>query len=198
MTTTIDVKDVLIAAGFETGKATREEINALTRTELLEALEDIGCDPKTTRRMRQPQMAEALLTAMQAAKLINEPEEEVTPEGEPKAKKAKKAKEGQACTCGCGGTTKGGRYLPGHDAKHHAQMNGGSKKAPKACFCGCGEMTAGGTFRPGHDARYYSRLHKTAQIGLDIAVGHVGKPAFLPETINPAEVALIVNQEVAA
>ena len=23
-----------------------------------------------------------------------------------------------ACTCGCGGTTKGGRYLPGHDARH--------------------------------------------------------------------------------
>lgn len=22
------------------------------------------------------------------------------------------------CHCGCGGSTKGGRYLPGHDAKH--------------------------------------------------------------------------------
>ena len=28
--------------------------------------------------------------------------------------------EGPECTCGCGGRTKGGRYLPGHDAKHVA------------------------------------------------------------------------------
>ena len=27
---------------------------------------------------------------------------------------------GPECTCGCGGITKGGRYLPGHDAKHVA------------------------------------------------------------------------------
>ena len=26
------------------------------------------------------------------------------------------------CHCECGGTTKGGRYLPGHDAKHKAAL----------------------------------------------------------------------------
>jgi hypothetical protein len=26
------------------------------------------------------------------------------------------------CHCDCGGTTKGGRYLPGHDAKHKAAL----------------------------------------------------------------------------
>ena len=29
-----------------------------------------------------------------------------------------KKKTPQSCGCGCGGQTKGGRYLPGHDAKH--------------------------------------------------------------------------------
>lgn len=37
------------------------------------------------------------------------------------------------CHCGCGGTTKGGRYLPGHDAKHKKALVesalGGSKRA---------------------------------------------------------------------
>ena len=38
-----------------------------------------------------------------------------------------------SCHCGCGGTTKGGRYLPGHDAKHKKELVeaalGGSKRA---------------------------------------------------------------------
>lgn len=37
------------------------------------------------------------------------------------------------CHCDCGGTTKGGRYLPGHDAKHKKALleaaRGGSKRA---------------------------------------------------------------------
>ncbi len=40
-----------------------------------------------------------------------------------------------ACLCGCGGNTKGGRYLPGHDAKHKSALIraalGGGKRAEK-------------------------------------------------------------------
>lgn len=40
------------------------------------------------------------------------------------------------CHCGCGGTTKGGRYLPGHDAKHkkalvEAALAGGKRAATR-------------------------------------------------------------------
>lgn len=31
-------------------------------------------------------------------------------------------REPQACGCGCGGMTKGGRFLPGHDARMHGQQ----------------------------------------------------------------------------
>lgn len=36
--------------------------------------------------------------------------------------KPRKAKDPQNCTCGCGGQTKGGRFIPGHDARYHARM----------------------------------------------------------------------------
>ena len=36
-------------------------------------------------------------------------------EPKPRAEKA-----GRPCQCKCGGTTKGGRFLPGHDARYHA------------------------------------------------------------------------------
>lgn len=39
-----------------------------------------------------------------------------------KAPRAAKVKEPQACLCGCGGSTKGGRFLPGHDARYHARV----------------------------------------------------------------------------
>lgn len=35
------------------------------------------------------------------------------------------------CHCGCGGSTKGGRYLPGHDAKHKAALVGDARKGSK-------------------------------------------------------------------
>lgn len=35
------------------------------------------------------------------------------------------AKTPQACGCGCGGMTKGGRFLPGHDARFHAAQKAG-------------------------------------------------------------------------
>lgn len=43
----------------------------------------------------------------------------------PKAEKAprtRKVKEPKECTCGCGGMTKGGRFLPGHDARYHSAL----------------------------------------------------------------------------
>ncbi len=76
----------------------------------------------------------------------------------------------KACACGCGGSTKGGTWLPGHDAKHASRMlkeSGTHSKAPKSCLCGCGGMTAGGHFKPGHDAKFYSKLRRESglQIG---------------------------------
>lgn len=35
---------------------------------------------------------------------------------------------GSPCLCGCKGMTKGGRYLPGHDARHHSQLKEAAKK----------------------------------------------------------------------
>lgn len=44
-----------------------------------------------------------------------------------KAKRTEQAKQerraaGSPCQCGCDGTTAGGRYLPGHDARHKSQL----------------------------------------------------------------------------
>lgn len=44
------------------------------------------------------------------------------PEKKEKVARAAKVKEPQACLCGCGGSTKGGRFLPGHDARYHARI----------------------------------------------------------------------------
>lgn len=38
------------------------------------------------------------------------------------------AKEPKECLCGCGGMTKGGRFLPGHDARYHARMKAAAKE----------------------------------------------------------------------
>lgn len=35
------------------------------------------------------------------------------------------------CHCGCEGSTKGGRYLPGHDAKHKSALVGAARKGSK-------------------------------------------------------------------
>lgn len=35
---------------------------------------------------------------------------------------AKPKRQPQACTCGCGEETKGGRYKPGHDARHKGAL----------------------------------------------------------------------------
>lgn len=41
-----------------------------------------------------------------------------TATAEPKAKVDKT----KPCECGCGGRTKGGKFLPGHDAKHKSAL----------------------------------------------------------------------------
>lgn len=35
----------------------------------------------------------------------------------PKTKRTRKPKSPKPCECGCGGETKGGRFIPGHDSK---------------------------------------------------------------------------------
>jgi hypothetical protein len=50
-----------------------------------------------------------------------------------------------SCHCGCGGITKGGRYLPGHDAKHkkalvEAALAGGKRAANKLEKLGWGKF----------------------------------------------------------
>jgi hypothetical protein len=37
-------------------------------------------------------------------------------------KTPKAAKPPQNCLCGCGGQTKGGRFIPGHDARYHSRI----------------------------------------------------------------------------
>lgn len=44
-------------------------------------------------------------------------------------RKPKAAKAGQICGCGCKGTTKGGRFLPGHDARFHSAQKKAAEKA---------------------------------------------------------------------
>lgn len=38
------------------------------------------------------------------------------------AQAEKQAKEQAPCLCGCGGVPKGGKFLPGHDAKFHSML----------------------------------------------------------------------------
>jgi hypothetical protein len=51
---------------------------------------------------------------------------------EQKAPKAKKEKPVKDCTCGCGGQTKGGNYLPGHDSRHVSQTSAEALKVQGA------------------------------------------------------------------
>lgn len=53
----------------------------------------------------------SLVRAAQAARLSKPAKAEPKPRTE---------KVGRPCDCKCGGTTKGGRFLPGHDARYHA------------------------------------------------------------------------------
>ncbi len=70
------------------------------------------------------------------------------------------------CACGCEGWTRGGTWLPGHDAKaaSAAKLAAGTLKSmPRLCKCGCTGMTKGGIFLPGHDAKYHSAQRQVTQ-----------------------------------
>ena len=60
------------------------------------------------------------------------------------------------CACGCGDMTKGGTWIPGHDAKAKSAANGGPRKQARECRCGCSGWTKGGIYKPGHDAKHLS------------------------------------------
>lgn len=49
-----------------------------------------------------------------------------------KEKKAKAVIVGPLCLCGCGVNTRGGRYCPGHDAKHHSALKKAAIAAAEA------------------------------------------------------------------
>ena len=169
---------------------TFEVIDAMTRTELIEALTtEFDYDFKECMGMTHSRMVGEYFKKTRPVSDTPSPAVPVNAAtGVPL--KAKKTKEGKFCACECGGTTKGGTWLPGHDAKFHAKTaQGVSKHAPKQCKCGCGEWTKGGMFRPGHDARYYSALHASAKIGV--------KPEFLPPTLDPNALALVTITKVA-
>lgn len=54
------------------------------------------------------------------------------PEERAKAKVARQEAKARACVCNCGGTTKGGLFLPGHDARYVSQLAKGIHDAPNA------------------------------------------------------------------
>ncbi len=73
------------------------------------------------------------------------------------------------CACGCEGWTRGGTWLPGHDAKAAsavARAAGTLRHMPRACKCGCDGVTKGGIFLPGHDARYHSAQRAAAALAV--------------------------------
>lgn len=84
--------------------------------------------------------ASAGLTAAEEARLAeNGAKAAVRKERAPKAKADKPAREttpGQRsprdCECGCGAQTKGGRFLPGHDAKLHSRQKAEAKAKAEA------------------------------------------------------------------
>ena len=185
------VTDVLIADGFLAGKATLEQIDALTRSELIQDLTDLGLPLKRVQGFNHAQMVKELCTMANGN--IIKPTPKPTPSkhdavrADLKVKqvlegkdsfavlKKKYKKEPRPCECGCKtgkkpNMTAGGRYLPGHDSIHRAKLNGTlGKKAPKPCKCGCKgpdgkpAMTKGGSWLPGHDAKHYSRLLQEAR-----------------------------------
>ena len=164
---------------------TFEVLNAMTRTELIEVLtDDYDMDLREAMGMTHSKMVGTVwshIRPVSATPSVAVPVNSAT--GVPLKVKVAKDK-GKDCACGCGGRTKGGTWLPGHDAKHAAKTAQGERKnAPKPCKCGCGEWTKGGQFRPGHDARYYAALHASAKIGV--------KPEFLPPTLDPNALALV-------
>lgn len=52
----------------------------------------------------------------------SEIKKKITKQRKKQEKKEQARANGKPCGCGCGGKTGGGRYLPGHDAKHKSQL----------------------------------------------------------------------------
>ncbi len=174
-----------------------EQVNAMTRSELCEAMEDEGADPRDVRKLTQKKLVVAYWEvlgnhgnqdlggakapapkAAKAKKATTAPTPSPAPT--PPLPPAVKADKGKDCACGCGERTKGGTWMPGHDAKFHSAQNGGAKKQARECKCGCGEMTKGGFYRPGHDAKHMSVLLKQERAGT--VVGHMRNIAGLEKT----------------
>lgn len=153
-----------------TTKLTREQVDGMNRKVMQETLEDLtALGPDDIRRMTTAKMKEELMAfTPQERKRRGKKEEEAPLVVAPTPIKLRGEKlkgeikdKGRDCMCKCGGRTKGGHFLPGHDAKFHsANSGGGNKKTPKECGCGCNGMTRGGRYLPGHDARHYSAMLK--------------------------------------
>ena len=160
---------------------TNDQINAMMKSEIraaLEVSEQSMLDTKTMARMSHKQLVQALIEAQP------KPEPEVTVTTDTITIRKASRKEPKPCGCGCKDgdgnpcMTKGGTFLPGHDAKYYASITV-SKHAPKECRCGCGGMTKGGFYRPGHDAKHFSTLLKVSR-GLESAA-QVSNPAHTPQ-----------------
>lgn len=65
---------------------------------------------------------EAHQRALEAQEIREQRERERRVAKEAKPKAEKKAATPQDCLCGCGGQTKGGRFIPGHDARYHSRI----------------------------------------------------------------------------
>jgi hypothetical protein len=74
----------------------------------------------------------AQIKKMQAAGKTDTASDKAAEAAVAKPKAVRKAKAGQDCGCGCGGTTKGGRFLPGHDARFHAAERAKAAEAAQA------------------------------------------------------------------
>lgn len=68
-----------------------------------------GLTESQIRRMRADSQADPASDAAAEANVV-------------KAVRAKRTKDPRDCECGCGAQTKGGRFIPGHDAKLHKRL----------------------------------------------------------------------------
>jgi hypothetical protein len=73
--------------------------------------------PDLTQLVEQEPQVEAFLNSMEPAEIGVE----VGGDAAAKGRNTKKDG-GQPCQCGCGNLTRGGRFLPGHDARHKGRL----------------------------------------------------------------------------
>jgi hypothetical protein len=159
------VRPVVTKATF-----TMDEVAAMTKSEIMEALEDEGGESNVIRRMSHTAMVKAywMVLGTHGQQNVVTPAPRPVPAPSTKTPSSKTATaeaatatpspNGKICGCGCGDTTRGGNWMPGHDAKYASMMKGGPKKQSRLCLCGCGDMTKGGYYRPGHDSKHFSSL----------------------------------------